>query len=101
MDNDETHELMSHPDLDDVIAAYLKAVESGASPNPQSLIALYPALAKELGEFFADQEGFERVAGPICAAVASAPPLGTENRYFGDYELLEEIARGGMGVVYL
>src|SRR5262245_37917736 len=125
----------SEKKLDEVVTAYLKALEAGEAVDQAEWLKRYPDLADELAEFFASQQSVERVAGPLRGMdEAPAPPKSNADtltvlpspsihsrlepesiapvssgdsvqvslkiRYVGDYELLEEIARGGMGVVY-
>jgi hypothetical protein len=100
---------MSHDSLDAVIAAYLLAVEAGEVPNHQELLDQHPEQAEALRAFFADLDRMDRVASPLRmageleatgAVEANGPTALPIIRYFGDYELLEEITQGGMGIVY-
>jgi tRNA A-37 threonylcarbamoyl transferase component Bud32 len=113
--NPPSHDSTADRRLEEILHAYLQAVDAGQAPDRDALLRQHPDLASELAAFFASQEEVAQLAGGMAAAEAPARPVdaptlaqgetpmpapGTQLRYFGDYELVEEIARGGMGVVY-
>src|SRR5579871_6164187 len=97
--------------LDEIISNYLEAENRGDQPNRAEIIARHPDLAADLDAFFRDHDHMKELVAPIQNLSSEAPdpnladtmapatagtpssPLGTV-RYFGDYELQREIARG-------
>jgi serine/threonine protein kinase len=81
--------------LDELVTAYLRAVTAGHTPDRRQLLTRHPDLAAELAEFFADQDDVQRWAAPLRMVAA----LQAEGA-LGDFRIIREIGRGGMGVVY-
>jgi tRNA A-37 threonylcarbamoyl transferase component Bud32 len=114
--NPASHDSARDRQLEEILHTYLQAVDVGQSPDRDALLRQHSDFASELAAFFTDQDEVAQLAQGMAdparhvsrvADVPTSPPVeapvpppGTQLRYFGDYELLEEIARGGMGVVY-
>jgi len=99
-------------DFEDVLAQFLQLEEKGHRPDPQQLLESHPELADRLRAFFHDRDWFGREAPRLAPTpspttvpedandvAAGAPVLSAGNRFAG-YEILSELGKGGMGIVY-
>lgn len=90
----------------EVLAAYLQDAEAGKAPDRKELLARHPELAEELAAYFANRDRFAQAAKPLATDAETIGLPGDRKgngrriTYFGDYLLLDEIARGGMGIVF-
>jgi serine/threonine protein kinase len=84
------------------VQEFRDALRRGESPDRREIVAKYPAVAADLDACLDGLE-FVHEAAPELHEPGSCDsrcehPVPCQS--LGDYELLEEIARGGMGVVY-
>lgn len=107
----------------ELLVECLERLERDESLDREQLLADHPQFAKPLREFLADQAMLKEVASGVRDSLGRSPahqpanrlyeetidssPRGGSDfsagetiRYVGEYEILQEIARGGMGVVF-
>ncbi|MBI4602275.1 MAG: protein kinase [Planctomycetes bacterium] len=94
-------------DAERLAEEFLGRLRRGEGPTIEEYVAAHPALAAEIRELFTtllfvEELGVESVATKGAAAPAGheTPRPAPELQQVGEYRILREIGRGGMGVVY-
>ena len=114
-DNDETRQMGEasegdNPELVAAVQEYVAALEAGRRPNRRELLSRHPAIADELAACLDGLAFVHSAAGEIPGAAIAAARGGEDRgdagldpsaaQPLGDFRLVREIGRGGMGTVY-
>jgi eukaryotic-like serine/threonine-protein kinase len=95
-------ECRRHP-IDIVSEDFLKRHRAGERPALEEYTARYPDLADEIRELFPlllEMEQMRPSSGNSDRTNAGPFPAAPAAKQFGDYRIVREIGRGGMGIVY-
>lgn len=88
--------------LAQILDEYLVGLERGEPVEPAELLARHPAMAEKLRGYLSGLALFQQAASLPPPSPALLPMLGgaSNGTILGDFRLLREIGRGGMGIVY-
>jgi len=86
-------------ELAEVLDAYLAQLERGETVDTAALLAAHPEIADELRLHLEDVQLLQGAAARM-RFIQSAAEAPADPRQVGEYRILREIGRGGMGIVY-
>jgi serine/threonine protein kinase len=106
---------LDDPEFQSLLVACLESLQRGETIDREALARDFPRYAFDVEQFLDDRQLLEQVTSefgdvkPSRIAISADEKvsarsddfsIGDTIRYIGEYEILDEIARGGMGVVF-
>ena len=87
--------------LDELAEEFAERYRRGERPSLQEYVDRLPEMAEEILELFPAMAKVEQADGDARGEACPPPPFAAPHlSQVGDYRILREIGRGGMGVVY-